>query len=90
MFNTASQAHTLQALVEPISKHQALKSARKDHIVQALVQTLAKGQALKAVRQYHMFQALVKILTKNQAICSLQGKATSARLWLNSAPKVRC
>ena len=59
--------HSLQALIEIISKCQDPKTAWQHHSLQALVKTVSKCQALKTAGQGQSLQARVETFTKCQA-----------------------
>ena len=65
---TAGQSRIVHALVETITKGQALQAAGQSRIVHALVEIFAKGQALQTAGQSHIVHALVEPIAKGQAL----------------------
>lgn len=62
------KSHSVQALVEVLTKVQAFQTACQGHLVQALVQCSAKCQALQTAWKSHSVQVLVKAMPKGQAL----------------------
>ena len=74
----------MQALVELVSKCQALKTAWQGDSLQALIETIGECQALQTAWQGHSFKRLL-----DDTISSLRGSFTPSKLWPKQLPNVK-